>query len=67
MKPCDCKSIADTMNLNEQGLQFNNFGINLKPCSVFLRIVPYAEIRIPQKYFKLFAEWYLEDQEKQGS
>ena len=64
MKPCDCKSIADTMSLQESGLRFNNFEINLKPCSVFIRVILYAEIRIPQKDFKRFAEWYLEDQSK---
>jgi hypothetical protein len=50
------------MNLQESGLRFNNFEIEVKPCSVFLRVRPYAEIRIPMKHFRAFAEWYLEDQ-----
>jgi len=62
MKPCDCDSIADTMRLQEAGLESNNFSITVKPMSVFIRIKPYAEIRLPMKYFKLFAEWYLTDQ-----
>ena len=64
MKPCDCKSIADTRNLSEQGVTWNNFEIKLLPTSVFIRVKPYAEIRIPCNTFKRFAEWYLEDQEE---
>jgi hypothetical protein len=49
--------------LKEQGFAWNNFEIKLLPSSVFLKIKPYAEIRIPCNTFKRFAEWYLEDQE----
>ena len=64
MKPSECKSIADTKNLNEQGLKFGGYEIEVRPCSVFLRINHYAEIRMPQHCFKQFAEWYLADQTK---
>ena len=63
MKPCDCKSIADTNNLNENGIRYNDWSITVKPCSVFIENHPYVKLRIPMNMFKRFAEWYVSDQD----
>jgi len=62
MKPCDCYDSVTAGRLREQGLGFNEWSITVKPLSVFISNST-TELRISQKLFKQFAEWYLEDQE----
>lgn len=64
MKPCDCKSINDTIRyLNEAGISFNENSLIVLPCRVELTIGR-TTTKIPMHLFRLFAEWYLEDQQK---
>lgn len=62
LKPCDCKDMATAKLLNEQGIGHNEDSITIEPNVVVLKMGP-TTIRIPMKKFKLFAEWYLTDQE----
>jgi hypothetical protein len=62
MKPCDCKTYQDIGKLNESGMSFNNTSIGIDSAGVFLTINPHCRIKISHKFFKSFAEWYLEDQ-----
>ena len=62
MRPCDCKDQYSVEHkLREAGIGLNNNSITVKPCNVILNVGP-VELRIPQRLFKIFAEWYLEDQ-----
>lgn len=62
MKPCDCKSGYDVNHLTESGVMVNNHGISVKP-NVVILTMDHTTVKISMKEFKLFAEWYLEDQE----
>jgi hypothetical protein len=65
MKPCDCSDLHTVLTqLNEHGVQYNEYSITVEPSVVIIEGRSYA-IRIPQTIFKRFAEWYLEDQEKE--
>lgn len=65
MKPCDCKSIKEAQDhLNEQGIRFNDQGIEVIPNYVLLTL-GHTQIKISMNRFKQFAEWYLEDQVKE--
>ena len=61
MKPCDCEDMYDVARLKEQGICFNDWNITVKPLSVIINNTQFS-IKIPQHYFKRFAEWYLEEQ-----
>lgn len=61
LRPADCKDLATAMKLNEQGIGHNNQSIHIEPNSVVLTI-DHTTIRIPMSRFKMFAEWYLEEQ-----
>ena len=62
MRPCDCKSSYDVVNyLNESGIEYNEWSITLTPNTVTISTT-FIEFKIPQDYFRRFAEWYLEDQ-----
>jgi hypothetical protein len=63
MKPCDCYDSVTTLQLDEQGLRFNEWSIVVKPSSVYITNNT-TKLRIPQNRFKAMAEWYLEDQKK---
>lgn len=63
MKPCDCYDSVSAGKLQEQGLGFNEWSIIVKPLSVLISNST-TELRISQKLFKQFAEWYLEDQDE---
>lgn len=65
MKPCDCKDMMDTRELNEQGIGINNYRIEVAPMSVIIETTNFSW-KLPQSIFKRFAEWYLEDQEKEN-
>jgi len=60
MKPCDYSA----SKLSEQGVGYNNCFLHLIPNSVVLRIGP-CTVKVPQKIFKRFSEWYLRDQAKE--
>lgn len=62
MEPSDCKTMQDVDSLKEQGLAFNNYKIEVDSTGVLLDIDPHVRIKIPHKWFKAFAAWYLEDQ-----
>jgi hypothetical protein len=61
MKPCDCYDSITAAKLQFQGMSHNEWHIFVKPLSVLISNNT-TELRIPQKRFKEFAEWYLEDQ-----
>jgi hypothetical protein len=61
LKPCDCKDELDAKKLNEQGFAYNEDSINIEPNVVILKIRS-TTVRIPMSRFKMFAEWYLTDQ-----
>jgi len=62
IKPCDCNDIDTAKRLNEQGIGFNDQSIMVKPNIVILTM-GHTTINIPMDRFKMFAEWYLEEQE----
>ena len=62
MKPCDCYDSVTAEELNEQGIGHNEWNILVKPLGVLISN-NITELRIPQKRFKQFAQWYLEDQQ----
>ena len=62
LKPCDCKDILTAKKLNEQGIRQNEDSIIIEP-SVVVLTMGHTTVRIPMSKFKLFAEWYLEEQE----
>lgn len=62
LKPCDCKDMETASKLNEQGIGQNEDSITVEPNVVILKM-GHTSIRIPMQKFKLFAEWYLEEQE----
>jgi hypothetical protein len=61
MKPCDCTTTVDTKKLNEQGLSFNEWSIEVHPPMVTISNT-HTIFSVPARKFRLFAEWYLEDQ-----
>ncbi len=64
MKPCDCKSISDYDGLCETGISYNQYKLHVADgTGVLIEIDPHVRIRIPSRFFKRFAEWYLTDQE----
>lgn len=64
MRPCDCRDAhTASTKLVEQGLKFNDDGIEIQPNVVVITAGP-ATVRIPMGRFKSYAEWYLEDQKK---
>jgi hypothetical protein len=62
LKPCDCIDMKMLSLLNEQGIQHNNEGILVEP-NVVILTMNHTTIRIPMNRFKMFAEWYLKEQE----
>lgn len=62
LKPCDCKDIATTSKLKKQGIGHNDHTIVVNPNVVVLTI-GHTTVRIPMTTFKMFAEWYLEEQD----
>lgn len=62
IKPCDCKDLLTANKLKEQGISWNDQSIMVEPSVVVLKM-GHTTIRIPQSTFKLFAEWYLTEQE----
>ena len=62
LRPCDCKDMETAATLNEQGIGVNDQGIMVEPGVVVLTM-GHTSVRIPMSRFKLFAEWYLEEQE----
>lgn len=62
LRPCDCIDSIDTDRLQEQGIGHNDESITVMAQCVILKM-GHAEIKISQKRFKMFAEWYLEAQE----
>lgn len=62
IKPCDCKDAIMANKLNEQGIGRNDQSITVKPAVVVLKM-GHTTVRIPQTIFKMFSEWYLEEQD----
>ena len=62
IRPCDCKDMFTARKLNEQGIAINDNSIEVEPSVVVLRM-GHTTIRINQKTFQIFAEWYLKEQE----
>ena len=61
LRPCDCKDMQTAGKLNEQGISHNDESIVIQPNVVILKM-GHTEIRIPMSRFKMFAEWYLKEQ-----
>lgn len=62
LKPCDCHSFVKQSKLNEVGIGHNDQSIRLDSGRVVLEM-GHTTVTIPGKRFKMFAEWYLEEQE----
>ncbi len=62
MKPCNCKDIKDLKKLDANGIRFNEDFILVDPPNVSI-VMGSCSMRMTQKTFKRYAEWYLEDQE----
>lgn len=62
LRPCDCKDAHDASMLETQGIKHNDEGISVMPNYVELTM-GHTTIKIGMKRFKMFAEWYLEEQE----
>lgn len=62
LAPCDCKDWANAERLNEQGIGFNEYSLEVKPNVVVISTND-ATLRIPMRHFERFARWYLEPQE----
>jgi hypothetical protein len=62
LKPCDCKDLLTANKLNEQGISQNGDSIVIEP-SVVVLTMGHTTVKIPMSKFKVFAEWYLEEQE----
>lgn len=62
LRPCDCPDWYTAQKLNEQGIGHNDESITVEPNVVVLKM-GHTTVRIPMQRFKLFAEWYLAEQE----
>lgn len=62
LKPCDCKDMTTASKLNEQGIGHNDESITIEPNVVILKM-GHTQVKIPMARFKMFAEWYLTEQE----
>lgn len=62
LRPCDCKDRATASLLNEQGIGHNDESISVHPNYVLLTM-GHTQIKIGMSRFKMFAEWYLEEQD----
>lgn len=65
LRPCDCKDQFTANKLSEQGVGFNECSMNIQP-GVVVITRGYATLNIPMFIFKMFAEWYLEEQDVEG-
>lgn len=54
--------MSDVGKLEEAGIGHNDQSILVQPNSVILTM-GHTEVKIPMKRFKMFAEWFLEEQE----
>jgi hypothetical protein len=63
MRPCDCKSKVDEMELSEQGMSMKTDSIDLNYGSVILTVGP-CRLRVTSTFMKRISEWYLEDQDE---
>jgi hypothetical protein len=61
MKPCDCETKSEAKKLNEQGISFNEWSIEVDPPMVTISNT-HTIFSVPARKFKAFAEWYIEDQ-----
>lgn len=62
LRPCDCKDAIDASLLEEQSIGHNEESITVIPNYVLLKM-GHTEVKISMKRFKMFAEWYLTEQE----
>ena len=62
LKPCNCKDMATARKLKEQGISHNDNSIIINP-SVVSMTIGRTTTEIPMNVFKIFAEWYLNEQE----
>jgi hypothetical protein len=65
IKPADCKDMYTASLLESQGIGHNDDSITVEPGVVVLKM-GHTTMRIPMKRFRMFAEWYLEEQEVEG-
>lgn len=49
-------------HLQTQGVRINDRGISVQPNVVVLEL-DHTTVKIPMKLFRIFAEWYLEEQD----
>ncbi len=62
LRPCDCEDMESVKRLNEQGISHNDEEIVLRPNHVLLTMGN-TSIKISMTRFKMFAEWFLQEQE----
>ena len=61
LKPCDCKDMATASKLEFQGISTTNHSLNVEPNQVVITSYN-CTLKIPMSTFKVFAEFYLEEQ-----
>ena len=62
LSPANCKDQDTVSKLNEQGIGINDKAIRIEPNLVIIDIAN-TTLRIDMRTFRIFAEWYLEEQE----
>lgn len=62
LRPCDCTDNHLAMQLNEQAIAINENSLKVEHGKAVLTI-GHTTINIPLKHFKIFATWFLEEQE----
>ena len=65
MRPCDCKDQVDADSMDAQGIGINDWSINVEPRMVSIRNSHFGEVKLPMSVMKVFAEWYMEDQDSE--
>lgn len=62
LRPCDCKDEVTAQKLNEQGIAHNDESIKVEYGGVVLSM-GHTTIKISLNRFKMFSEWFLEEQD----
>lgn len=62
LRPCDCRDMVAAEKLEFQGISTTNHSLNVEPNSVVITSYN-TTVKIPMSTFKMFAEFYLEEQE----
>lgn len=62
LKPADCIDTRSVNKLKEQGIGHNDESISVQP-NVVILTMGHTTVKIPMNRFRMFAEWYMEEQD----